>query len=78
MPPRVREVVSWLKERGFEFHRHGKGDHDIYRNPETGETIASTGTPITSCRCRCGVSYKSGSAGGIEDEDGYGTHRLRP
>ena len=45
MPPRVRQVAAWLKEKGFELHRHGKGDHDIYRNPETGETIALDGGP---------------------------------
>lgn len=45
MPPRVGEVAAWLKERGFVFHRAGKGDHGVYRNPETRETIVLDGAP---------------------------------
>jgi predicted RNA binding protein YcfA (HicA-like mRNA interferase family) len=26
-----------LREAGFEFLRHGKGSHDIWRNPMTGK-----------------------------------------
>jgi predicted RNA binding protein YcfA (HicA-like mRNA interferase family) len=28
-------VIKILKESGFEFLRHGTGDHDIYWNPDT-------------------------------------------
>jgi predicted RNA binding protein YcfA (HicA-like mRNA interferase family) len=29
-----------LREAGFEFLRHGKGSHDIWRNPRTDKSVA--------------------------------------
>ena len=37
---KVREV---LKENGCYFLRHGKGDHDIWVNPENGEQTTVDG-----------------------------------
>ncbi len=34
-----REVREKLKEAGWEFLRHGKGDHDIWHNPGTGQKV---------------------------------------
>lgn len=31
-----RELCEILTENGFEFVRHGKGDHDIYSRQESG------------------------------------------
>ncbi len=31
-----RELVAKLKAAGFEFKRHGRGDHEIWWNPQTG------------------------------------------
>ena len=45
VPPRVREVISWLTEKGFALARRGKGDHSIYRNPNTGEIVVLDGSP---------------------------------
>jgi predicted RNA binding protein YcfA (HicA-like mRNA interferase family) len=35
-----RPVRGHLEKGGWQFHRHGKGDHDIWINPKTGQTIA--------------------------------------
>ena len=32
----VREL---LKEAGWELHHHGKGDHDVWWNPPTGQKV---------------------------------------
>ncbi|MHB8177808.1 MAG: type II toxin-antitoxin system HicA family toxin [Vulcanimicrobiaceae bacterium] len=45
MPPRVREVVTRLSALGFVLVRHGKGDHSIYLNPQTGEKVVIDGGP---------------------------------
>ncbi len=37
---KVREV---LKEHGCRFVRHGKGDHDIWYNPENGLSVTVDG-----------------------------------
>jgi predicted RNA binding protein YcfA (HicA-like mRNA interferase family) len=34
-----KEVRDRLREGACEFVRHGKGDHDIWRNPRTGKSI---------------------------------------
>jgi predicted RNA binding protein YcfA (HicA-like mRNA interferase family) len=34
-----KEVRDRLREGGCEFVRHGKGDHDIWRNPKTGKSV---------------------------------------
>jgi predicted RNA binding protein YcfA (HicA-like mRNA interferase family) len=28
-----------LAEAGWEFHHHGKGDHDVWHNPKTGQKV---------------------------------------
>ena len=33
---KVREI---LKQHGFKFFRHAKGDHDIWHNSETGKQV---------------------------------------
>jgi len=33
-----RETIKALEKAGFQFHRHG-GNHDLYRNPQTGKQI---------------------------------------
>ena len=33
------EVREKLKGAGWEFHHHGKGDHDVWRNPHTGQKV---------------------------------------
>jgi predicted RNA binding protein YcfA (HicA-like mRNA interferase family) len=45
MPPRVREIVARLKAAGYIVDRRGKGDHTIYRNPVTGDSISLDGGP---------------------------------
>jgi len=36
----VKQLRELLREAGFEFLRHGKGSHDIWRNPMTGKSVA--------------------------------------
>jgi predicted RNA binding protein YcfA (HicA-like mRNA interferase family) len=35
----AKEVREKLKEAGWEFLRHGKGDHDVWHNPRTGQKV---------------------------------------
>ena len=35
-----RELLDRLRQAGYEFVRHGKGSHDIWRNPATGKAVA--------------------------------------
>jgi predicted RNA binding protein YcfA (HicA-like mRNA interferase family) len=34
-----KEVREKLKEAGWTFLRHGKGDHDVWHNPRTGQRV---------------------------------------
>jgi hypothetical protein len=34
-----KAVRDKLKEAGWSFHHHGKGDHDVWWNPLTGEKV---------------------------------------
>lgn len=34
-----RDLVSRLRQEGFEFKRAGNGDHEIWWNPETGKRL---------------------------------------
>jgi predicted RNA binding protein YcfA (HicA-like mRNA interferase family) len=45
MPPRVREVVARLRAAGYEVARRGRGDHTIYRHPETNDMVVIDGSP---------------------------------
>ena len=36
----AREVLDRLRQAGYEFVRHGKGSHDIWRNRVTGKAVA--------------------------------------
>jgi predicted RNA binding protein YcfA (HicA-like mRNA interferase family) len=36
----VKQLCDQLREAAFEFLRHGKGSHDIWRNPITGKSVA--------------------------------------
>ncbi len=38
-----KKVRAKLKEYGFEFLRHGKGDHDIWSNKEKGINVTVDG-----------------------------------
>jgi predicted RNA binding protein YcfA (HicA-like mRNA interferase family) len=31
-----RKIIKKLKKLGFEFDRHARGSHEIWRNPKTG------------------------------------------
>ena len=35
-----KRLRTLLKEHGWIFHRHGKGDHEIWIDPETGLTVS--------------------------------------
>ncbi len=35
----VKQLIDLLREAGFKFERHGKGSHDIWRNPATGKSV---------------------------------------
>jgi len=35
-----RELLDRLRQAGYEFVRHGKGSHDIWRDPATGKAVA--------------------------------------
>jgi predicted RNA binding protein YcfA (HicA-like mRNA interferase family) len=35
----AKPVREKLKEAGWEFHHRGKGDHDIWYNPATGQKV---------------------------------------
>ena len=35
----TREVRKALKEAGWQFERHGKGDHERWENPVTGAKV---------------------------------------
>ena len=34
-----KEVRDKLSEAGWQFHHHGKGDHDVWHNPGTGQKV---------------------------------------
>ena len=34
-----RDVIRLLRESGFEFKRQGRGDHEIWWNPQTGVRV---------------------------------------
>jgi predicted RNA binding protein YcfA (HicA-like mRNA interferase family) len=34
-----KPVREMLRAAGWEFLRHGKGDHDIWHNPKTGQRV---------------------------------------
>jgi predicted RNA binding protein YcfA (HicA-like mRNA interferase family) len=36
----AKELLAHLRQAGYEFVRHGKGSHDIWRNPATGKAVA--------------------------------------
>jgi len=35
----ARQLRRLLGEAGYQFEREGKGDHEIWRNPETGRRV---------------------------------------
>ena len=35
----LKQVKDQLQQAGFEFVRHGKGSHDVWRNATTGKSI---------------------------------------
>jgi predicted RNA binding protein YcfA (HicA-like mRNA interferase family) len=39
----TRALLDKLHQNGYEFLRHGKGDHDIWHNSDSGKTIAVDG-----------------------------------
>ena len=39
----TKKVKEILSENGFEFARHGKGDHDIWYNPVTKKSVSVDG-----------------------------------
>ena len=39
----TRKVKEILSENGFQFDRRGKGDHDIWYNPDTKKSISVDG-----------------------------------
>ena len=42
---KVKALEKLLKQNGWAFQRHGKGDHDVYKHPTIPETIVlDTGT----------------------------------
>jgi predicted RNA binding protein YcfA (HicA-like mRNA interferase family) len=43
MPPRVREVKRLLRSLGYTKERPGKGDHTVFQNPMTGDSVAIDG-----------------------------------
>jgi len=40
----TRDVKKQLSNNGFAFHRHGKGDHDIWRSPHTNISVSVDGS----------------------------------
>jgi predicted RNA binding protein YcfA (HicA-like mRNA interferase family) len=34
-----RDVIQLLRANGYEFKRHGRGDHEIWWNPQTGVRV---------------------------------------
>jgi len=44
MPDFAKPVRQVLAEHGCQFVRHGKGDHDIWRNPASGRSFT---VPVT-------------------------------
>jgi predicted RNA binding protein YcfA (HicA-like mRNA interferase family) len=44
----LKQVKNELEKAGFEFIRHGKGSHDVWRNAKTRNTptAVSAGTPF--------------------------------
>lgn len=38
-----KKVRKVLKEHGYFFERHGKGDHDLWYNPTTNKTVTVDG-----------------------------------
>jgi len=34
-----RDVIRLLRESGYEFRRQGRGDHEIWWNPQTGVRV---------------------------------------
>ena len=36
----AQQLLAQLRQAGYEFVRHGKGSHDLWRNPTTGKSVA--------------------------------------
>ena len=39
MADHYRDVIRYLKDNGYELRRHGRGDHEIWWNPQTGARV---------------------------------------
>jgi predicted RNA binding protein YcfA (HicA-like mRNA interferase family) len=39
----TREIRKHLRDAGWQFHRHAKGDHEIWVHPTTGEKVTLDG-----------------------------------
>ena len=39
----TKKVKEILSENGFQFSRHGKGDHEIWYNPHTNKSVSVDG-----------------------------------
>lgn len=58
-----KKTRDLLKESGWEFKRHGKGDHDIWINPSTGKRVTIDGKiksrhMANAILKHCGINFK--------------------
>ena len=57
------KVRQKLSENGYAFYRHGKGDHDIWKNNVTGRCVTVDGTikaiPHNYCRVIASANFSS-------------------
>ncbi|MBR3277135.1 MAG: type II toxin-antitoxin system HicA family toxin [Eubacterium sp.] len=58
-----KKVRQILKEHGYAFERHGKGDHDIWYNPATNIHVTVDGKiksrhTANEILKQCGIEYK--------------------
>jgi predicted RNA binding protein YcfA (HicA-like mRNA interferase family) len=54
-----RDVVRLLREQGFAFKRTGRGDHEIWWNPQTGVTV-TVDRKLTSRHTANGILKEAG------------------
>jgi HicA-like toxin of HicAB toxin-antitoxin system len=72
----VKQLIEHLREAGFKFERHGKGSHEIWRNPATGKSITITKTRFRSGGVIVGWA-KARSLRAVPTTDADGGHGAR-
>jgi len=66
--PTLREFRKYLKQHGFvRLPKRGKGDHEVWRNPDTGKQLTVDG--LNSKRPGVGLFKAMLRQAGLDEED---------